>query len=66
MNMQDDIIELRKEFLLDVEQFEDYYKTALDAVLANKKQSNDKRLIIVGGQSRSRKIKAHSSCKSGT
>lgn len=54
--MQDNIENLRKEFLLNDEKFENYYKTALNAILADKEKSNKKRLIIVGGQCRSWQI----------
>ena len=54
--MQDNIEDLRKEFLINDEEFESYYKTALNAILADKDKSNEKRLIIVGGQCRSWQI----------
>jgi uncharacterized protein HemY len=54
--MQNNIEDLRKEFLLNDEKFENYYKTALNAILADKENSNKKRLIIVGGQCRSWQI----------
>lgn len=48
--MQENIENLRKQFLLNDEEFEKYYKEVLQAIIANKKKSENKRLIIVGGQ----------------
>lgn len=48
--MQENIDILRKQFLLKDEEFEDYYNHALHTVIANKRKSENKRLIIVGGQ----------------
>lgn len=49
--MQDNIENLRKQFLLNDEEFEMYYNQALEKTISNKKKSSHKRLIIVGGQS---------------
>lgn len=40
--MQNNIEDLRKEFLLNDEKLENYYKTALNAILADKENSNKK------------------------
>ena len=48
--MNETIEELRKQFLLNDEDFEMYYSKALQAILVNKEKSKHKRLIIVGGQ----------------
>lgn len=49
--MQENVEDLRKQFLLDNEEFEVYYNKALQEVISNKEPSKHKRLIIVGGQS---------------
>lgn len=54
--MHGNIEDLRKNFLLNDEDFENYYKTALNAILTDKERNNKKRLIIVGGQCRSWQI----------
>jgi len=42
---------LRKQFLLTNEEFEEYYKESLRNIIGDKQKSENKRLVIVGGQS---------------
>lgn len=49
--MKENIQELRERFLLDNEEFEKYYKECLQRIIKGKHKSDNKELIIVGGQS---------------
>lgn len=48
--MQENIDVLRKQFLLKDEDFEDYYNKVLQVVIDGKQKTENKRLVIVGGQ----------------